>query len=170
MTEKMVQRLNEPTNRFGTGEVIVGLSGLALVGLMFIPWFVWIASGIAVSLGGETSNPGGNLSAWQFFEGLAYLFLFTAILALFLALFRRSLPDRPGTALSLVVAGLGLVLLALTLKNIVAPPLVDAGRGSITIMDVDSAPVLGAYLGALVTLGIAVGGYLSFRSGRRRHP
>ncbi|MFC1790865.1 hypothetical protein ACFL0I_00140 [Gemmatimonadota bacterium] len=156
-----------PKSRFGQGEIIAGSSGLLLVALMFIPWFVWMGSAISITFGGETSSPGGNLSAWQFFEGKAHLFLATALLTVFLALFRRNLPSGLGAGLSLVVAGLGLVLAGLTVMYIAAPPLVDGHRGSMTIMDVESAPALGAYLGVLVTLGIAVGGSLSFRSGRK---
>jgi len=170
MTADAVGHPSAAARRFGPGEIVTGLSGLVLVGLMFVPWFVWIASSIAISLGGQTRNPGGNLSAWAFFGGMAYLLLFTAILALVLAWFRRNLPAKLGTALSLVVAGLGLVLLVLTLKDIVAPPLVDARRGPMILMNVKSAPVLGAYLGALAALGIALGGLLSFRSSRGSNP
>ena len=164
MTEESVAYPAEPKQRFGTCDTITGVSGLALVALMFIPWFVWIASGISITLGGETSNPGSNMSTWQFFEWKAYAFLITALLAIALALFRRSLPTGPGSTLSLVVSGLGLLLAVLTLWYIVSPPLVDGHRGGMTIMDVDSAPVLGAYLGVIVTLGIAAGGLLTFRS------
>ncbi len=166
MTEQIMEYPDPPTKRFGPGEIITGVSGLALVALMFIPWFVWTASAIAITMGGETSNPVGNLSTWQFFEWRAYVFLITALLAIGLAMFRRGLPAGAGTVMSIVVAGLGLVLAGLTLWYIVSPPLVDGHRGGMTIMDVDSAPVLGAYLGVVATLGIAAGGLLSFRSGR----
>ena len=154
----------EPIERVGSCDIITGVSGLVLVALMFIPWFVWMASGISITIGGETSNPGSNMSTWQFFEWKAYVFVITALLAIGLALFRRRLPAAPGSTLSLVVAVLGLVLAGLTLWYIVSPPLVDGRRPGITIMDVDSAPVLGAYLGVIATLGIAAGGMLTFRS------
>ncbi|MFG1691689.1 hypothetical protein ACGF5M_06005 [Gemmatimonadota bacterium] len=164
MTEESVVYPIEPKQRFGPCDTITGVSGLALVALMFVPWFVWIATGISITLGGETNNPSSSMSTWQFFEWKAYIFVITALLAIVLALFRRSLPTGIGTKLSLVAALLGLALAGLTLWYIASPPLVDGHRPGITIMDVDSAPVVGAYLGVMATLGIAAGGLLTFKS------
>lgn len=166
MTETTMAYPDAPTKKFGLGEIIVGASGVVLIALMFLPWFEWTTSGITITTVTGTRNPGGDLSAWQFFGGMAYLFLLTALLAIGLAMFRRSLSAGAGTAMSLVVAGLGLVLAGLTLWNIVSHPLIDVDRGSIIIMDMNSAPVLGAFLGVIATLGIAIGGLLSLRSNR----
>ena len=164
MTEESMSSPIEPKQRFGTGDKITLVSGLGLVALMFIPWFTWVGSGITITMGGETSNPGGNLSAWQFFEWKAYLFLITGVLAVAVALLRRRVPKGAGTTMCILVTILGLVVAGLTLWNIGSPPLVDVDRGAMTIMDMDSAPAIGAHLGVIFTLGIAAGGLLTFKA------
>lgn len=163
MTEESVSYSIEPKQRFGTCDTLTLFSGLVLIALMFIPWFTWVGSGISITMGGETSNPGGYLSAWQFFGGMAWLFPIVGILAVAVALLRRSVPSGTGTALCILVAVLGLVGAGITWKNVASPPLVDVAQGAITIMDMDSAPAVGAYLGLMATVGIAVGGLMTFK-------
>jgi hypothetical protein len=163
MTEESVSNPIEPKQKFGPCDTITLVSGLALIALMFIPWFTWVGSGISIIMGGETRNPGGNLSAWQFFGGMAWLFLIVGILAVVVALLRRSVPSGAGTVLSILVAVLGLVVAAITMWNVGSPPLVNVDRGAITIMDMDSAPAVGAYLGMMATLGIAIGGLMTLK-------
>ena len=165
MTENVANLVDTPTKRFGTGEIVVAVSGVALVALMFLPWFNWL-SGISITTGGETKNVGGGLSAWGFFGAKAYLLLTAAVLAIAAGLLKRSMPSGAGTALTLVVAFLGLVVAGLTLFYVVSPPLVDVPRGGMTLLDVDSAPAIGSYLGVVAALGIGLGGVLSWRSGR----
>jgi hypothetical protein len=164
MTEESVSRPIEPKQRFGSCDYTTLVSGLVLVALLFAPWFTWVGSGISITMGGETSNPGGNLSAWQFFGGIAYLFLVTGVLGVAVALFRRSTPKGVGTAACILVTVLGLIVAGLTMWNIGSPPLVDVDRGAITIMDMDSIPTFGAHVGVMAALGIAAGGLLTFKS------
>lgn len=167
MTKSATDLLESQSKGPGTGEILAGVCGVVLVVLLFLPWFTWTASGITITTTATGStNPGGNLNAWSFFEGMAYVFLVTAILAVFLALFRRRLPGASGAATGAVVGVLGVVLIGLTVWNILTHPLVDVDRGSITIMGMDTAPAYGSYLGVIAALGVSVGGFLSIRHSR----
>jgi hypothetical protein len=136
-------------SRLRTGELLAGICGVLLIIVMFFSWYgIGGAAGSILS----AANVDTSVNAWQAFDFVDIVLFVTAIVAIGAALLAASgrsvaLP----VAASVVVTVLGIIAVLLVLYRIINQP------GDNAIVDVK----FGAWLGLLVTLGIAVGGFLA---------
>jgi hypothetical protein len=144
--------------RLTQGEKIAGVSGIALVLIMFI--FKWFgleagAEGFAGTVEGGTENAFG---AYGFFDLVLFI---TALAAIGLALVRASQTSMNlPVALSAVVAGLGVLSVILVIISIINPPSWDVGGVSVDdFPGVDVTRKIGVWLGLIAAAGVAYGGW-----------
>jgi len=135
--------------RLRTGELIAGIAGVLLLIVMFFSWY-----GIGGSIGEFASAAGVDTSvnAWKAFDWIDLILFVTAIVAIgaaVLAATGRSVALP--VAASVVVTVLGILVALLVLYRIINQP------GPNEVVDVK----FGAYLGFLVCLGIAAGGFMA---------
>ena len=138
--------------RLTQGEKIAGVSGIALILIMFI--FKWF--GLEASLPGfvaETSQNAWNAYGWL----LVLVLLVTGAAATGLALVKASQTDVGlPVALSAIVAGLGAVTVLIIVISIISPPNiagVDLADG------IDKTRKIGVWLGLIAAIGVAYGGW-----------
>jgi hypothetical protein len=136
-------------SKLRTGELIAGICGVLLLIVMFFSWY-----GIGGSAGSilSAANIDTTVNAWKAFDFIDLVLFVTAIVAIGAAVLAASgrsvaLP----VAASVVVTVLGIIVSLLVLYRIVNQP------GPNDLVDVK----FGAYLGFLICLGIAVGGFLA---------
>src|SRR5256885_13689461 len=99
--------------RLTQGEKIAGVSGIALILIMFI--FDWYG----VEVGGQ-SVPGSGVNAWEAFSFVDIVLFITGVAAVGLVLIRASETDVGlPVATSAVVAGLGILSVILILYRII---------------------------------------------------
>jgi hypothetical protein len=136
-------------SKLRTGELIAGVCGVLLLIVMFFAWYgIGGAQGTILS----AADVDTNFNAWQAFDFIDLVLFVTAIVAIGAAVLAASgrsvaLP----VAASVVVTVLGIIVALLVLYRIINQP------GDNAIIEVK----FGAYLGFLVCLGIAVGGFLA---------
>lgn len=127
-----------------TGEKIAGVSGLALLLIMFIfDWFTVDAGGFSF---------GGN--AWDTMELIRFILFLAAASGIALAVIAatQSQVNLP-VALSAITAGLGGLSVLLVLFRIISPP--DGGAGDL----IDVGRGIGVFLGLIAAGGVAFGGW-----------
>ena len=137
--------------RLRQGEVIAGLGGLALLLVMFLDWY---SAGGSATLNGRTIEVKLGLNAWEAFSVTDLILALTAVSGIALAVItatRRS-PALP-VAASVITATLGALATLLVFYRILNQP------GPNEFIEVK----LGAFLGFLSVLAIAVGGWLAIR-------
>jgi hypothetical protein len=137
--------------RLTQGEKIAGVSGVALILIMFI--FSWYG----VELAGE-SVPDSGANAWQAFGFIDIVLFITVAAAIGLALISASQTEVGlPVAASAVVAGLGILSVILIFYRIIDTP------GDVGVVgeafDVDVVRKLGVWLGLIAAVGIAYGGW-----------
>ena len=139
--------------RLRPGETIAGVSGVALLIIMFLPWFGFdlgsAAQDIANSLGVSVNVdvPNANFNAWESFDFIDLILLLTVIAAVSTAIMPALATDVAlPIAASALVAGLGILSTVLVLYRII-DPVGDAGRK------------YGIYLGLIACAGVAYGGW-----------
>jgi hypothetical protein len=138
--------------RLTQGERIAGVSGVALILIMFI--FKWF--GLEASLPGFVAEASEN--AWHAYGWLLVLVLLvTGAAAICLALFKATQTDVGlPVALSAIVAGLGAIALLIIVISIISPPNiagVDLAEG------IDKTRKIGVWLGLIAAAGITYGGW-----------
>jgi hypothetical protein len=140
--------------RLRLGEVLAAAAGIALLVVMFLPWY-----GPNAQLGLAAASAGHRLdhafSAWQAFGILDILLAATALSGIVVALLagtQRSVALP--VAASVVVTALGVFVTVLVLYRLVNEPL---GPDSLTDIR------FGAYLGLGLCALIALGGFLSMQ-------
>jgi hypothetical protein len=136
-------------SRLSRGELIAGGSGLALLVVMFLPWY-----GVDVNLGGFSASESGN--AWEVFSYIDIVLFLVGAAAVGLAVARLAdvalPPDLPvGT----ILTGLGALAVLLVLYRIIDVPGTDIPA------TVDFGRKFGLFLGLIAAGGVAYGGYLS---------
>lgn len=138
------------------GELIAAGAGLALLVLMFaLKWY----GVIGLPHGADRSAISSATSAWQQLEGVRWVMLLTALVAIGAVILHVSQHSHGAqTDTGALVAGLG-ALTTLLLANRV---LVDLPAAS-SVVDVK----LGAFLGLLAAVGIVLGGAQAIRDERR---
>jgi len=136
-------------SKLRTGELIAGICGVLLLIVMFFSWY-----GIGGQAGSilSAANVDTTVNAWKAFDFIDLVLFVTALVAIGAAVLAASgrsvaLP----VAASVVVTVLGIIVALLVLYRIVNQP------GPNDLVDVK----FGAYLGFLLCLGIAVGGFLA---------
>ena len=122
------------TSRLSQGELIAGISGLALFVVLFLPWY-----GVDVNVAGFSASE--NASAWEAFDMTDILLFLVAVVAVGAApagsrtpcrracLWRRSSPGRGALALLLVLYRL-IELPVPDVRREWPPPASTSGAGS----------------------------------------
>ncbi len=138
-------------SRLRHGELIAGAGGVALLVVMFLDWY---GAGGSAELGGQSIEVSIGLNAWQAFSVTDLILALTAVAGIGLAVLtasRRS-PALP-VAASVITSTLGALATLLVLYRILNQP------GPNEFFDVK----VGAFLGFLSVLAIAVGGWRAMR-------
>ena len=139
------------TSRVSVGEMIAGVSALALFIFMFLPWF-----GVDSVEGFGVGDIGIDANAWEAFSFIdILLFLVTVVvLGLVLATAAAATPDLPRPPAT-VIAAAGALAVVLILFRLIFPPGVD----SAVDVDIDMGRKIGIFLGLIASAGIAYGGW-----------
>jgi outer membrane biosynthesis protein TonB len=140
-------------NRLRTGEIVAGIGGLALILIMFI--FDWYGPAGFIQEQAAAGNVDiSGLNAWKIFEFTDIVLFVVALVGVGLAVLTalEQSPALPvaGSVLTTAAGILGSVWLFYRILNQPGPN---------DVIDVE----IGAWLGLLATLAIAVGGWLSMR-------
>jgi hypothetical protein len=138
------------SSKLGLGEIVAGVSGLALFIFMFLPWYgVDSVGGFGVS--------GADASAWEAFSFIDILLFLAAVVVvgLVLAQMVEATPDMPAPPAQIVTIA-GVVALVLILFRLIFAPGLDTGGLDI---DVDLSRKIGIFLGLIAAAGIAYGGW-----------
>jgi hypothetical protein len=142
-------------SKLNTGEKLAGISGIALLLIMFLfDWFTY---------GEGAFEAGGN--AWDTMELIRFILFLAAVSAIALAVVAASQNqvDLP-VALSAVTAGLGILAVVLVLFRIISPP--DFGLGDAAEAfggEFDVGRGIGVFLGLIASAGVAAGGWLAMQ-------
>jgi hypothetical protein len=133
-------------SRLGHGEAIAALAGLALIVVMFLPWWSTPETVEGVPLA-DTPGLGERHSAWEAASFNDIIWFVTGLAAVVLGLLAatQTRPDLP-IAGSAIVTGLGLLSLVLIVVRLIDPP-GALGRE------------YGVWLGLIAILGIVYGGW-----------
>src|SRR2546422_2695825 len=136
--------------RLTQGEKIAGVSGIALILIMFI--FKWF--GLKAGVGGFSVE--GSRNAWGSYGFIDIVLFITVVAAVGLAVIRASETEVGlPVAASAVVAGLGILSVVLIIISIISPP--DFGAGGIS--GIDHTRKIGVWLGLIAAAGVAYGGW-----------
>lgn len=136
------------TSKISFGEMVAGVSGVALFIFMLLPWY-----GVSADLGvGSVSD---SASAWQAFSFIDILLFLVAVTAIALVVARATgnLPDLPQPP-GLIVAAAGALAVVLILFRLLVVP-----DGGIDVEGVDFSRKIGVFLGLLAAAGITFGGW-----------
>jgi hypothetical protein len=137
--------------RLTQGEKIAGVSGVALILIMFI--FKWF--GLEASIAGFTAE--GSRNAWGSYGFIDIVLFVTVAAAIGLALISASQTEVGlPVAASAVVAGLGILSVVLIVISIISPP--DFGL-DLSGTGVDQTRKIGVWLGLIAAIGVAYGGW-----------
>jgi hypothetical protein len=138
-------------SRLRRGDLIAGLGGVALLIVMFLDWY---GAGGSATFQGQDITISLGLNAWEAFSITDLVLALTAVCGIALAVItasRRS-PALP-VAASVLTSTVGALATLLVFYRILNQP------GPNEFFDVK----LGAFLGFLSVLAIAVGGWLAMR-------
>jgi hypothetical protein len=143
------------TGRLRTGELIAAVSGVALLIVMFLPWFgVDFGGGEALEgLGVDVSVPevSEDFNAWESFDFIDLVLFVTAVVAIGLGVAAAmSQQVNLPVATSAIVAGLGILATVLVIYRIL-DPVGEADRK------------FGLFLGLIAAAGVAYGGWRSMQ-------
>ncbi len=135
------------TSKLSLGDQIAAVSGIALIIILFLPWY-----GVDVSVGPvSVSESASGWEALSFIDILLFLIGLVAI-GVPVAKAMGSLPDDlPGAMLVLAAGGLGVLLVLFRIIDLPTPDLSASG--------VDFSRKIGVFLGLIATAGIAYGGW-----------
>ena len=135
----------------GFGAQLAGLSGVALILIMFI--FAWFAI------------PGGGANGLDAFDAfddwVGLILIFTAIAGIVLGLTGGGQPSvGMPVALSAIAAGLGILSVVVLVIYLISPPSIDFGQlGG----EVDLDRKIGIWFGLLAAIGVAAGGWMAMQ-------
>ncbi|MEK6271291.1 MAG: hypothetical protein AABM42_01410 [Actinomycetota bacterium] len=137
--------------RLTQGEKIAGVSGIALILIMFI--FDWF--GLKADVSGFTAE--GSRNAWGSYGFIDIVLFITVAAAIGLALISASQTEVGlPVAASAVVAGLGILSVVLIIISIISPP--DFGA-DLSGSGIDNTRKIGVWLGLIAAIGVAYGGW-----------
>ncbi len=140
--------------RLTQGEKIAGVSGIALILIMFI--FKWFGLKVSGDAGGFGFTVEGSENAWGSYGFIDIVLFITVVAAVGLALISASETEVGlPVAASAVVAGLGILSVVLIIISIISPP--DLGAGDIS--GIDHTRKIGVWLGLIAAIGVAYGGW-----------
>jgi hypothetical protein len=149
-------------SRVSLGEMIAGISALALFIFMFLPWF-----GVDSVEGFGVGDIGANANAWESFSFIDILLFLAIVIVLALVLTRAaaSTPDLPQSPATIIAAA-GALAVVLVLFRLIFPPGLDTG---IVDVDVDLGRKIGIFLGLIASAGIAYGGWRAMNEAPATH-
>jgi hypothetical protein len=138
------------SSKLGVGEIVAGISGLALFVFMFLPWY-----GVD-AVGGFGVN-GVDASAWEAFSFIDILLFLVCVVVVGLVIvaLAETTPDMPAPPAQIIMVA-GIVALVLILFRLLFTPGVDANGFEI---DVDFGREIGIFLGLIAAAGITYGGW-----------
>jgi hypothetical protein len=139
------------TSKLSTGDIVAGASGIALLIVLFLPWY-----GVDVNVAGFAAGR-ESVNAWQAFGLVGLLLFLVAVVAIVLPAARGAdaLPeDVPGALILLCVGALGLLLVLFRVVDLPASNIRTVGGDSI-----DYGRKIGLFLGLIATAGITYGGW-----------
>jgi hypothetical protein len=141
--------------RLTQGEKIAGVSGIALILIMFIfKWFGLKFSGGAGAVGFSVE---GSRNAWGSYGFIDIVLFITVVAAVGLAAIKASDADVGlPVAASAIVAGLGILSVVLIIISIISPP--DFGT-DLSGTGIDHTRKIGVWLGLIAAIGVAYGGW-----------
>jgi hypothetical protein len=139
-------------SRLSQGELIAGGSGLALLVVMFLPWY-----GVDVSVAGFSSSESAN--AWEVFSGIDILLFLVAAVAVGAAGARLAGVVPPEVPVAAIVAGAGALAVLLILYRILDVPGPDIPEA--VSSNIDFGRKIGLFLSLVAAGGVAYGGYRS---------
>ena len=141
--------------RLTQGEKIAGVSGIALILIMFIfDWFGLKFTGGAEAFGVSVE---GSRNAWGSYGFIDIVLFLTVAAAIGLALISASQTEVGlPVAASAVVAGLGILSVVLIIISIISPP--DFGA-DLSGTGIDHTRKIGVWLGLIAAIGVAYGGW-----------
>jgi hypothetical protein len=148
-------------SRLRDGEVIAGVSAVALFIVMFLSWFGLQVN--AVSLGGF-AVAAATYNAWDAFTVIDLILLLTVVTALALVVTQATQrsPAIP-VNLSVITTTLAVISVLLIVFRMLDPPsIVDVP--AVLDAHLDRTLEVGCYLGLVASLGILFGGYRSMRA------
>ena len=155
MSTSAMQELPPPP-RIHTGELISAVSAMLLLPIIFLLQWYGVVGVPRVRRSGITTAE----NAWQTLTYSRWVMLVAIVIALgSVFLHARQRSHGAKTETGIVVASAGTITAALLIYRV----LIDLPRPS-SIVD----PKLGAFLGLLAGIGIAIGGYESIREERAR--
>ena len=131
------------------GRAVAGASGLALLLVMFLPWFGG-EQVVELPNAGSFTAEAENNDAWESFALIDLILFATAAAAVSYAL--TELPPP------IVLTVMGTLAVALVFFRIVSPPDLGDLVGSV---ESDVGRRIGAFLGLLAAGGVAASGYLT---------
>jgi hypothetical protein len=144
-------------SRVRTGELIAGVSGVALFIFMFFKWFGVETPEFQTPAGGIQFNvEAGSASAWSAFDFIDIVLLLAVIAAVGLVVLSAAQASvNLPVAASAITAGLGILATLLVLYRIIDPP--DLVEG------LDETRKIGVFLGVVACAGIALGGWMAMQ-------
>lgn len=142
-------------DRVGRGELIAGIAAVALLIIMWLPWFGYDVGGIAEDVTGidfgDVAGASVNLSAWESFGFIDIVLFVTVVVAVaFAAATAMSQTVALPVAASAITAGLGILSTVLIIYRLIDTPF-DADRK------------YGVFLGLIAAAGIAYGGWAAMQ-------
>lgn len=145
-------------DRVRRGELIAGISAVALFIIMFLPWFGFSLGGVAEEaqdaasqLGVSIPDVDTNFNAWESFDFIDIVLFVTVIVAVaFAAATAMSQTVALPVAASAITAGLGILSTVLIIYRLLDTP-------------GDSDRKYGVFLGLIAAAGIAYGGWMSMQ-------
>jgi hypothetical protein len=145
-------------SRVRRGELIAGISGVALFIFMFFSWFGVEGGTIETPGGGVqiTVPMEGSVTAWEAFDFIDIVLLLAVIAAVGLVVLSaaQSSVNLP-VAASAITAGLGILATLLVLYRILDPPELAEG--------LDTSRKVGVFLGVIACAGVAIGGWMAMQ-------
>lgn len=146
-------------SRVRTGELLAGISGVALFIVMFFSWF-GVETPEIQAPGGLQFDVGtvdvGSLSAWESFDFIDIVLLLAVIAGVGLMVLSASQASvNLPVAASAIAAGLGILGTLLVLYRIIDPPDIVAG--------LDETRKIGLFLGVIACAGIGLGGWMAMQ-------
>ena len=140
------------TSKLSLGEQIAAVSGIALLIVLFLPWY-----GVDVSSGVANISASDSASAWEAFGFVDIVLFVVALVAIAIPVARMtdSTPDDiPGGMLVLSAGVIGLLLVVWRIIDLPTPDSASFGA-----VNVDFGRKIGVFLGLIATAGIAYGGW-----------
>jgi hypothetical protein len=142
-------------SRLTRGEQVAAIAGIALLVIMFLPWFgIGGVAGEAIEQAqdlGFAPDVSTSANAWESFDVIDLVLLLTVIAAVGVAVAAMMAQTvAMPIAASAITAGLGILSTVLVAYRLLDPPY-DASRK------------FGAFLGLIAAAGVAYGGWLAMQ-------